>query len=93
MKALKKARKLIEKNPESPVARTVSALVLALESETSFDLGSLYRLPYDEFQLALELLNEWRLDRYYASKLRLLDLSVQVDGLQQKSARRETATA
>ena len=92
MKALKKARKLIEKNPESPVARTISALVLALETEASFDLGSLYRLPYDEFQLALELLNEWRLDRYYASKLRLLDLSVQVEGLHQSSAR-ETAAA
>jgi hypothetical protein len=93
MKALKKARKLIEKNPESPAARTVSSLVLALETETSFDLGTLYRLPYDEFQLALELLNEWRLDRYYASKLRLLDLSVQVDGLHQTGAAREPAAA
>lgn len=91
MKALKKARKLIEKKPDSPTARTLSALVVSLEAETSFELGSLYRLPYDEFQLALELLNEWRLDRYYAGKLRLLDLSVQVGGIAQAAPPAETA--
>jgi hypothetical protein len=76
MKALKKVRKLIQKNPLDATSRTLSTLVVALESETTFDLGSLYRLPYADFELALELLAEWRLDRYYSSKLQLLDLSL-----------------
>lgn len=78
MRALKQARKLIEKKPESPAALTLSSLVVALESETPFALHSLYQLDYDDFELALDVLKEWRLDRYYSSKVRLLDLSVQV---------------
>lgn len=78
MRALKQARKLIEKKPESLTAQTLSALVVALESETPFALQSLYQLDYDDFGLAMELLKEWRLDRYYSSKVRLLDLSMQV---------------
>lgn len=78
MRALKKARKLIEKSPTSPSAVTLTSLVVALESETPFTLTDLYKLDYDDFQLALELLAEWRLDRYYTSKVRLLDLSVQL---------------
>ena len=79
MRALKKARKLIEKSPASPAAETLSSLVVALESETPFALAELYKLDYDDFQLPLELLTEGPLDRYYTSKLRLLDVSVQAD--------------
>lgn len=79
MRALKKTRKLIEKDPSSRAAVTLSSLVVALESEAPFTLTELYRLDYDSFQLALELLAEWRLDRYYTSKVRLLDLSVQLE--------------
>lgn len=79
MLALKKARKLIEKQPDSAAAKTLSSLVVALETDKPFSLGDLYRLDYDDFGLALELMAEWRLDRYYASKVRLIDASVQVD--------------
>lgn len=79
MLALKKARKLIETRPESAAARALSALVVALETDKPYVLGDLYRLDYDDFGLALELMAEWRLDRYYASKVRLIDVSVQVE--------------
>jgi hypothetical protein len=82
MRALKKARKLIEANPQKSRAQTLSALVVALETETPFALQSLYQLDYDDFELALDVIKEWRLDRYYSSKVRLLDLSVQVGNLQ-----------
>ena len=72
MRALKKTRKLIERNPEKPEAQILSALVLALESEEPFQLADLYQLNYDDFNLALQLLSEWRLDRYYSSKAVLL---------------------
>jgi hypothetical protein len=84
MRALKKTRKLIERNPGKPAAKILSALVVALESEEPFKLADLYQLDYDNFGLALELLAEWRLDRYYSSKAVLLDISMQLGRLQEE---------
>jgi hypothetical protein len=81
MLAIKKARKLIEANPSDPAAQIIATLVLALESETSISVSQLYKLDNKRFELALEILNEWRLDRHYASKLRLLDSSTMVQAL------------
>ncbi|WP_332749082.1 hypothetical protein [Hydrogenophaga sp.] len=81
MLAVKKARKLIQADPENAGARTLSALVIALESDEAFPLSQLYALSYAHFELALEILAEWRLDRHYSSKGRLLDLSVQASSL------------
>jgi len=81
MLAIKKARKLIEANPSDPAAQIIAALVLALESETTISVSQLYKLDDKRFELALEILNEWRLDRHYASKLRLLDSSSMVQSL------------
>lgn len=81
MLAIKKARKLIQTNPDSPSAKVFSALVIALESNQAFPLNQLYTLSYSQFELALEILAEWRLDRYYSSKGRLLDLSVHASEL------------
>ena len=86
MLAVKKARKLIETTPQSPGAKTLSALVIALESDQPFSLSQLYALSYPQFELALEVLSEWRLDRYYSSKGRLLDLSLQASELGGKTA-------
>jgi hypothetical protein len=81
MLAIKKARKLIENNPNDAAAKIIAALVLALESETALSVAQLYSLDDKRFELALEILNEWRLDRHYASKVRLLDSSVMVQAL------------
>ena len=74
MLAIKKARKLIEANPSSEASRTLAALVVALETEASFPLNSIYTLGDKPFQLALDILAEWRLDRHYAKKMRLMDV-------------------
>ncbi len=84
MRAIKEARKLIEKSPGSPAARTLSQLVLALESEIDYKLSEIYQLDYDHFKLVLEILKEWRLDRHYAGKSRLFDVSRQLVNLQQQ---------
>lgn len=81
MLAVKKARKLIQASPESPGAKTLAALVIALESDQAFPLSQLYSLSYSQFELALEILGEWRLDRHYSSKGRLLDMSLQASAL------------
>jgi hypothetical protein len=86
MLAVKKARKLIQSDPESPSAKVLSALVIALESDQAFPLNQLYTLNFSQFELALEILSEWRLDRYYSSKGRLLDLSLHASELAGSSA-------
>ena len=78
MNEIKKARRLIEANPHTDAAKTLAALVRALESEEKFDLAALYKLNYDNFNLAIDVMKEWRLDRYYSGKAKLHDLSVQV---------------
>jgi hypothetical protein len=77
MLAIKKARKLIAEDPTSTASQTLADLVVALEAQKDFSLHALYELDMKRFELALDILKEWRLDRYYASKLRLLDASAQ----------------
>lgn len=80
--AIKEARRFIERHPENDNARILASLVLALESDHAFDLVTLYALDYKAFDLAIDVLREWRLDRYYAGKAKLFDLSWQVAELQ-----------
>ncbi len=84
MRAIKEARKLIEQNPVDPGARILARLVLALESEADFAISDIYQLDYDRFGLAIAVLTEWRLDRYYAGKARLFDVALQANDLQQR---------
>lgn len=78
MHAIKTARKLIAADPDSEGGRTLASLVLALESEAAFDIHCLYTLDHEVFKLAIDILAEWRIDRYYAGKAKLFDLSHQV---------------
>ena len=68
MQAIKKARKIIEKDVSKPFAQLLSKLVVALESEENFQLRQLYELNPSEFDLVIEILKEWRIDRHYMSK-------------------------
>ncbi|RZL87188.1 MAG: hypothetical protein EOP82_27360 [Variovorax sp.] len=79
MNAIKAARKLIADEPTGDSAKTLARLVLALESGADFPLESLYALDIKTFDIALKILEEWRIDRYYAGKAKLFDLSYQVD--------------
>ena len=81
MNAIRKTRKFIEAHPQSEAAQTLARLVRALESDAHFPLGELYKLDYEHFDLGIEVLKEWRLDRYYMGKARLHDLSVQLGEL------------
>jgi hypothetical protein len=82
MNAIKTARNLIAAEPTSDDARTLAKLVLALESDGSFGVVDLYKLNLKSFDLAIDILKEWRLDRYYVGKSKLFDLSLQVSQLQ-----------
>lgn len=64
MYVLEKIRRELENQRHSGSGRIFERLVNALEREEDFPLHQLYTLNYAQFQLAMELLNTWRLGRY-----------------------------
>ena len=76
MNAIKAIRKHMEKNPGAPSSKALARLVASLAEEKSYPLAELYAMDYDTFEMALELLRDWRLDRYYAARLKLFDLAL-----------------
>ena len=86
MNAIKKAQNYIAKDPYRESAKTLAELVLTLESHEPFPLDKLYELDLERFNLAIDILREWRLDRYYAGKSKLYDLSLQTQDLHGQAA-------
>lgn len=82
MRAFKKIRRLIETDPLSQEARVLAALVTALEGDTAFSVKDLYTLDEKYFDMAIELLSDWRLDRYYLGKAKVFDLALQAQDVQ-----------
>lgn len=76
MNAIKAIRKHLEKHPDDPSSKALARLVAALAEEKTYPLSELYAMDYDAFEMALELLRDWRLDRYYASRLKLFDFAL-----------------
>ncbi len=76
MNAIKEVSRLIASNPMAEWSQTLRDLVIALESDQPYKLERLYALDMPTFELAMRIIEEWRLDRYYAKKGKLLDLSV-----------------
>ena len=85
MRAVKKIKRIIEKNPQDQTSQVFSKLITSLAEEVDFSLKDLYLLDANEFQLAMEVLQEWRLDSYYMGKAKLFDVAQQalVIGLQE----------
>jgi hypothetical protein len=75
MNNIKKAAKYVADNAESVEAKRLLELAVALETGGSFAFTNLYELNHAEFKLAMGMIDDWRLDRYYLSKLKLLDHS------------------
>jgi hypothetical protein len=73
MRAIKKAKKIIEKNPDQVFAKVLAHLVLSLESEMDFQIRQLYDLPQAEFDFAMQIMKEWRIDRHYMGKAKTFD--------------------
>jgi len=62
--AVKNIAKFIRRNPDDKASSDLRDLCMALESAASFDLGCLYKLDKKPFELAMDLLAEWRFDRH-----------------------------
>ncbi len=74
MNAIKKAAKYIYKNPGKPGAKVLANLAVAIETNNAYALGELYELGHEEFELAIGILKDWRIDRHYLSKLQMLEI-------------------
>jgi hypothetical protein len=79
MDAIKKTQKFIEANPHLDSARTLACLVRALESEDKFEFSELYKLGYEQFNLGIDVLKEWRLDRYHMGRAKPHEQSVPLE--------------
>lgn len=82
MRTFKKVRRLIEKDPHTEAARVLAALVTSLEGDTTFELKALYTLDEKHFDMALALMSDWRLDRYYLGKAKVFDIALQARDVQ-----------
>lgn len=71
MNNLKKIEKRILKNPDEPASQVFRELIKSLDQKQAFNLVTIYDLDYDDFQLALDVLKDWRLDRYAKTRKRL----------------------
>ena len=76
MRSIKKVKKLIEAEPKSELAQIFAKLILSLETEQAFPMQSLYTLNAADFELAIEVLKDWRLDRFYIGKAKVFDASL-----------------
>ena len=74
MNAIKEVRKYLLKNAGTTSSRVLARLTAAIAEETQFPLGELYSLDAEAFDLAMDLMKDWRLDRYYAARIKLFDV-------------------
>lgn len=65
MDAIATAEHYIESQPSANDAEVFRSLLNALQQGLPFDLQRLYALSLTNFELAVEVLNAWRLQRYY----------------------------
>ncbi len=72
---IKKAARYIYKNPTAPGAKALTDLAVAIENGAAYSLGELNELNHEEFELAIGMIKDWRVDRHYLSKLRMLEIA------------------
>ena len=84
MRAIKKVKKIIDHSPESTTGLVYSRLILALESEEDFLIKELYKLNAHDFELAIELMKDWRVDRFYIGKAKAFDVATHASDLASK---------
>jgi len=84
MPAIKKVKKISEHSPESTTGLVYSRLILSLEAEEDFSIKELYKLNTHDFELAIELMKDWRIDRFYIGKAKAFDMATHASDLASK---------
>jgi hypothetical protein len=68
MDALKQVALHIHHHSDTEDAAVLNDLCRALETGESFDLSRLYRMTHRDFEMAMSLLREWRLDQWIPNR-------------------------
>jgi len=79
----RKLENLLRKTLPTRQSRHFRVLCWRWGQKMDFPIADIYELDLDRFNLAMEILQEWRLDRYYAGKAKLFDISMQTAELRQ----------
>lgn len=69
MRTIERARWLLSRDPHGPSVRVLQKLLHALETGGDFNIAELSILPHDRYQLAVEVLRDWRQDCYHLPRL------------------------
>lgn len=64
MRELEIARSRIRQSPHGDVERILQKVIVALETNASIGVADIYALDYDNFSLVMDMLRNWRLQRY-----------------------------
>jgi ATP-dependent protease HslVU (ClpYQ) peptidase subunit len=73
MNASKKIRKLIEEGAAPSQVAILKDLAMSLQNKTPFNIATLYEVDGHYFDIAMELLKEWRFDHYITSRSKLME--------------------
>lgn len=65
MRTIERARWLLSRDPHGPSVRVLQKLLHALETGGDFNIAELSILPHDRYQLAVDVLRDWRRDCYH----------------------------
>lgn len=68
MKAILDIRRYISTHANTESAEVLARIPDTLTREGNLSLADLYALDWESFELAIELLRDWRIDRYYADQ-------------------------
>jgi len=79
MFAIHKLEQYMRSNATPAVSRELGRLLEALKEEKEFPLSSLYEIDFEAFELAIEAMRDWRIDRYYAGAPAIVDRPVRSD--------------
>ena len=65
MRTIERARWLLSRDPHGPSVRVLQKLLHALETKGDFNIAELAVLPHDRYQLAVDVMRDWRADQYH----------------------------
>jgi hypothetical protein len=74
MNTLKKLEKRLATEPANVHDTAFKNLVEALCLKEPLDMAALFELPMEDFELAVAIIKDWRLDRYTKTKERLREM-------------------
>ncbi|WP_199776187.1 hypothetical protein [Chromobacterium vaccinii] len=86
MNAAKKIRRFIEEGHDPQQMQVLKELAAALEMGRSYDLSQLYDIDMRYFDVAIDLLKDWRFDHHISSRSKLLEQLLTEIAPEQKAA-------